>query len=309
MDTTSALIEKLSVEGTPFVHVTVVRAQPPAPAGAGDHAVVLADGTTVGFVGGQCVESSVRAAAIQALAERAPLLLRVLPEGASFPEVPGALVAVNPCMSGGALELFVEPRFPPAVVAVAGDTPIAGAVAAVAETLGYEVRAAPSLGDRPPFGAFAAVVASHGRDEPASVRAALDAGCAYVGLVASRRRGEAVLAAMGLSESERSRVCTPAGLEIGARTPAEIGLSIMAEVVRSLRTGAGWDGTTAGGTARGPGSDPDEAPGTRGASGLSVDPVCGMTVAAGPGTEHRDVEGVRLWFCGPACAEAYPASR
>jgi xanthine dehydrogenase accessory factor len=308
MDATSALIEKLLAEGTSFVHVTVVRAQPPAPAGAGDHAVVLADGTTVGFVGGQCVESSVRAAAMRALADRAPLLLRVLPEGSTFPEVPGALVAVNPCMSGGALELFVEPCFPPALVVVAGDTPIAGAVAKLAEALGYEVRAASSFDDRPPFGAFAAVVASHGRDEPASIRAALDAGCAYVGLVASRRRGDAMLGAMDLSQSERARVHTPAGLAIGARTPAEIGLAIMAEVVQSLRSATG----RADATATAAGAEAPERSGGEPATaevGLAVDPVCGMTVAAGPGTEHRDVDGARVWFCGAGCADAYLASR
>lgn len=99
---------------TPFVHATVVRAQPPASARPGDEAILLADGTIEGFVGGQCAQNSVRKAALGALEAGESLLLRVLPDGeVDFPQAPGARVVVNPCPSGGALRSSWCPRRPP----------------------------------------------------------------------------------------------------------------------------------------------------------------------------------------------------
>src|SRR5689334_24568117 len=95
---------ELTLSRLPFVHATVVRAQEPTSARPGDDAVILEDGSIEGFVGGVCAESSVRAAALDALKDGNSMLLRVLPEeAAGFPEAPGALVVVNPCHSGGAI--------------------------------------------------------------------------------------------------------------------------------------------------------------------------------------------------------------
>jgi xanthine dehydrogenase accessory factor len=288
----TARAAELRSERIPFVHATVVRAQAPTSARPGDDAVVLADGAIEGFVGGQCAHESVRAAALSALEDGEPLLLRVLPAGeAGFPEAEGARVAVNPCLSGGALEIFLEPHLPAPVVAVVGETPIADALAAMAEPLGFAFDSYRSLGGRRPEGASAVIVCSLGRDEPESLRAALDAGVPFVGLVASRRRGEAVLAAAGLSQAERQRVHTPVGLDIGARSAAEIALSIMAQLVQELRRG----GLGASGR---PGTE--SPPPVR-----SVDPVCGMTVVVGPSTPHRRVDGADLWFCGAHCRDSY----
>ena len=97
----------------PFVHATVVRAQHPTSAHPGDEAILLADGTIEGFVGGECAQNSVRKAALGALQAGESVLLRVLPDGdVHFPEAPGACVVVNPCLSGGALEIFLTPQVP-----------------------------------------------------------------------------------------------------------------------------------------------------------------------------------------------------
>ena len=107
----------LTLQRRPFVHATVVRAQEPTSARAGDAAVILDDGSIEGFVGGQCAESSVRSAALGTLRDGRTLLLRVLPDSsAGFPETPGALVVVNSCHSGGAIEIFLRPVLPAPVV-------------------------------------------------------------------------------------------------------------------------------------------------------------------------------------------------
>jgi xanthine dehydrogenase accessory factor len=218
---------------TPFVHATVVRAAPPTSAHPGDEAILLSDGTIEGFVGGHCAQNSVRKAAMGALQKNESVLLRVLPDGdVHFPEAPGACVVVNPCLSGGALEIFLVPQVPAQQVRVFGATPIAEAVAELCDAMGYDSRS-DDVGSL--AGATAVVIASLGGPESETVRAALDAGIGYIGLVASRVRGESILAGLELTEAERARVHTPAGLPIGAKTPEEIAVSIVAEVVKSIR--------------------------------------------------------------------------
>jgi len=273
----------LAQQRRPFVHATVVRAQQPTSARAGDAAVILDDGSIEGFVGGHCAENSVRSAALDTLRDGHTLLLRVLPDGGSaFPETPGALVVVNPCHSGGAIEIFLRPVLPRPVLRLAGDTPIGEAVATLAAFLDFEVSR-----DGDCAGATAAVVAGLGHGDEDAIRGALDAGVGFVALVASPRRGSAVLDAMGLTPGERSRVHTPAGLDIGAYTPQEIALSIMAEVVRAIRV----DGLAP--VAAAPAAAPAAA----------TDPICGMTVLIGPDSLSADGH----YFCGTGCRDAFLA--
>lgn len=235
--TLSERVAQLRRARTPFVHATVVRAQQPTSAHPGDEAILLADGTIEGFVGGHCAQNSVRKAALGALQVGESVLLRVLPDGdVHFPEAPGACVVVNPCLSGGALEIFLAPEVPPPLVQIFGGTPIADAMVELCGILGYDVRRlddpGADLGD-----ATAVVIASLGGPEGEVIRAAVDAGVGYVGLVASRVRGASILDGLGLTEAERARVHTPVGLAIGAKTPAEIAVSIVAEVIEGIRVG------------------------------------------------------------------------
>ena len=275
---------------TPFVHATVVRAQQPTSAHAGDEAIVLPDGTIEGFVGGQCAQNSVRQATRCALQTGESVLLRVLPDGEThFPEAPGASVVVNPCLSGGALEIFLAPWLPSPLVGIVGATPIADKLAEVCAVVGFEVRRDGADGLA---GLTAVVIASHGGPEAQTIRSALDAGLGYIGLVASRIRGAAVLSELTLSEAERASVHTPVGLDIGAKTPAEIAVSIVADLIRGIRVGGLRVVTT------------QPAP-----PATAVDPVCGMTVTIGPGTEHLRLDADDYWFCSPGCHASFAAEK
>jgi xanthine dehydrogenase accessory factor len=218
---------------TPFVHATVVRAAPPTSAHPGDEAILLSDGTIEGFVGGHCAQNSVRKAAMGALQTNESVLLRVLPDGdVHFPEAAGACVVVNPCLSGGAMEIFLVPEVPAPLVRVFGATPIAASLVDLCAAIGYDSR----HGDADDLaGTTAVVIASLGGPEAETIRAALDADVGYIGLVASHIRGSSILAGLQLTEAERARVHTPVGLSIGAKTPAEIAVSIVAEVIKSIR--------------------------------------------------------------------------
>jgi xanthine dehydrogenase accessory factor len=285
----TARIAELTTSRVPFVHATVVRAQEPSSARAGDQAIVLADGSIEGFVGGQCAAGSVRTVALDALETGLSVLLRVLPDGdATFPDSPGARLVVNPCLSGGALEIYLEPLLPSPALYLVGSSPTAEAVAALAPMLGFVVDRQSEGAD--PVGALAVVVSSHGGDEAGALRAALDAGVGFIGLVCSRRRGKAVLDELDLPEHELRRVHTHVGIDIGARTAPEIALSIMAAIVRSVRV----EGLSA--------TSPAEP---QGRPVQAVDPVCGMTVTVTPDTPPARVDGNDYWFCNPGCRNQF----
>jgi len=290
--TVSARALELAGRRVAFVHARVVRTEAPSSARPGDEAIVHGDGTIDGFVGGVCAEGTLRTAALGVLSSGIPLLLRIQPEdGVRFPDTPGAQVVVNPCLSGGSLEIFLEPVLPPPMIEIAGRTPIAEALAALAGVLGYAVER--SMPDAPPTEhATAMIVAGQGHGDAEAVRAALAADIPYVALVASRRRGAALFDELGLTDSERARIKAPAGLDIGARTPPEVALSILAEVIEVVRSRPA--------PARPPSGDPPAA---------VVDPVCGMTVTVVDGTPRLEVGGREFWFCGSGCRDRYAAMR
>lgn len=295
----------LSAAGTPFVWATVVRAHRPTSAKAGDSAIVLADGELSGFVGGECAESTVRAQSLEVLATGETRLLRITPdptgEQSDEPTDDGVVTVHNACLSGGTLEILLEPAVPLPVVAVFGHAPIATALLRADRLFGLRVRAVTTPEEPLPVGTTAVVVASHGSDEEPILSAALRAGIPYVGLVASRKRGPAVVASLEVDDDLRPSVHTPAGLDIGARSAPEVALSILAEIVSTQRergTGRaehGGVGVTA--------STADGAPAQSPA--LTRDPVCGMTVVAAESSLHVDTPAGRVYFCGTGCRSAY----
>jgi len=275
----------LGHDRVPYVHARVVLAERPTSAKPGDEALVLPDGTIEGFVGGACAESTVRAQGLALLDSGASLLLRISPVAEA--QQPGKLTVHNPCLSGGTLEIYLQPVLPAPLLAVVGTTPIASALTALGGGLGWKVVAYAAPLDA---GTAAVVVASHGRDdEEAALAAALHAGVPYVGLVASRKRGDAVLAALDVA---RTRVHTPAGLDIGARTPEEVALSILAEIVAARPR---------------PSGRPVGEQGQEAVPASATDPVCGMAVAMLDSSLHFDHDGGRYWFCGSGCLRACAA--
>lgn len=292
--------EELAARGASFVTATVVRAQRPTSARAGNVALVLSDGTIDGFVGGVCAEHSVRLYALKAMQSGEPILLRILPtagdelEGEQELKEDGAVTVQNTCLSGGAIEVFIEPVLPSPRVHVVGSTPIAAALERFAPELGLDCVAvhdgAPDLLE----GDLGIVVAAHGKGELEALRMALEARLPYVGLVASAKRGAGLveeLRADGVSDEHLARLECPAGIEIGARTPPEIALTILARIVEVRR------------------SDAYSPPVSQGAEGappaLAVDPICGMTVAALPSTPHVEHDGQTVYFCCAACKDRY----
>ncbi len=306
-------LRDLRAHGEPFVTATVVRVQRPTSTLAGNVAVVRSDGSIEGFVGGVCAQQSVRLYALQAIESGEAVLLRIVPdEGADQPahrpadaaeEVgrgEGVVTVHNPCLSGGTIEMFLEPFLPAPRVLVFGDSPIVEALADLGPRLGLETVVA-GPGEAPVAGDLALVVAAHGRDEVGALRAGIEAGVPYIGLVASPRRGAGVLEevrADGATEEEAARIETPAGIDIGSRTPAEIALSILARVVEVRRARDSHVGmlADAAGAASAAG-----APGPR----MALDPICGMSVVVDDDTPRLEHDGETTYFCCEGCRKRF----
>ena len=279
--------DRLQADRIPFVHARVVLAERPTSAKPGDEAIVLADGTIEGFVGGQCALTTLRAQGLAVLESRESTLLRIAPT--PEPDQPGRVVVHNPCQSGGTLEIFMEPVLPAPLVRVLGTTPIGIAMARVGASLGYDVEPWDSscCGVPDLQTTDAVVVASHGNGEESALQAAVKAGVPYIGLVASRKRGAAVLASLDLTDAEKSAIRTPAGMDIGARTAEEVALSILAEIIAQRK------------------GDPRSM--TVAAVATAVDPVCHMDVAMIPSSIHAEIEGTTWWFCCQGCLDRFSA--
>jgi xanthine dehydrogenase accessory factor len=311
--TLSERARDLTAHGEPFVTATVVRVQKPTSAQAGSVALVRSDGSIEGFVGGMCAQQSVRVYSLKAIETGEPLLLRIMPDGpgeeGQGPEDlageeiaagDGVVTVQNPCLSGGAIEMFLEPFLPSPRVLVAGESPIVGALREIGPHLGLEmlIASGPDAETVGPVAAdLALVVAAHGRDEVAVLHAGLEAGVPYVGLVASPKRGAAVLEQLreaGLAEALVGRIDTPAGIDIGARTPGEIALSILARIVEVRRARDAQVGALG-----------DAGPHT---PRTAVDPICGMTVVVDASTPSSGSGDETAYFCCEGCREHYEQS-
>jgi xanthine dehydrogenase accessory factor len=334
------LASELARRGEPFAIATVVARRPPMSAQAGDVALVTRTGGFHGWVGGSCTRPTVIAEALAALADSRPRLVALDPDPERYRR-PGLTVFPMTCHSGGSVEIHIQPVLPAPQLVVYGASPVARALVRLGAAMSYRVHAVDPAADADTFpGADAiatdpgqlqidraaaplfAVVATQGDwDEPALL-AALAQRPDYVSLVASPRRFSelrALLAAQ-IPVEALARIKNPAGLDLGARTPEEIALAILAEIVQERRRQdvkdvphasaerhLGEPAARPGETTAGKPTLGDAMAGAAPA-GAALDPVCGMTVrdrARAPRAAHG---GREYFFCCPGCQVRFQAA-
>ncbi len=320
---------ELARSGQAFALATVVWRQGPSSGQLGSRAIITAGGEVHGWIGGACAEPVVIREARQVINDGEPrLLLLGTPDqfGETVPE--GMTVVPIACQSEGALEVFIEPVQPAPRLVIVGRSPMAQTLAALADALGWRT----ALLDGSGFSAADAdehsmvVVATQGHGDEEAVEQAVLARPAYLGLVASQRRGAAVLgylADRGLPKDQLDRVRAPAGLDLGRTSHREIAVAVLAELVQLRAAGeiaggtAGAGATSAGATSKG-GSRADH--GQRAAAAgdqaghaplaapaEATDPVCGMTVVADASSYPLEHDGVTYYFCRVGCRRAFEA--
>ena len=251
--------QRLQQQGEPFCLVSVLRVMAPASARPGDKAVVSAQRIEAGWIGGGCAQPAVLRTVKQALADGRSRLIRITPsEEGTERELQDVLEFGMACHSGGTLELFVDPVLPRARLVVVGDSPLAAALAGLAPRVGLPVTVVAQGADATRFadaerviasdeaadataqvapGAFV-VVATQGRRDLQGLRAALALQARQVFFVASARKATVLKAALVEAGHDRAAVeaiVAPAGEPIGAQTPEEIALAVLATVVAARR--------------------------------------------------------------------------
>jgi xanthine dehydrogenase accessory factor len=231
--------QRLQAQQQPFALVSVLRVQAPASAKAGDKAVVTADGIVQGWIGGGCAQPAVLKTVRSALADGRARLVRIAPaEEGTMRELDEVLEFGMACHSGGTLELFVDPVLPVARLVVIGDTPLAAALANLAPHVGWTTEHVADDSAAPIAAGAFIVVATQGRRDLPGLRTALAAQAQQVFFVASARKAAVLKAALieaGEDAAAVNAIVAPAGQPIGAQTPEEIALSVLAAVVAARR--------------------------------------------------------------------------
>jgi xanthine dehydrogenase accessory factor len=316
---------ELETAGAVFATATVVAVARPTSAKPGARGIIHPDGTIEGWVGGSCAQPVVVREALRSLHDGQPRLLRLSTDGpAGGRRADGVVELVMSCHSGGTLEIYVEPHLPAPALWIAGTTPIAAALASLGAATGWRVSVFDPVADPEAFpGAERVsqeaglrvidpdqspciVVATQGIwDEEAVQRALARDRVSYVGMIASPTRAAVVrawLRAEGLPEDRVAALRAPAGMDLGAETPEEVALSILAELVQVRRGRAPFVAMPGPATLVG-GTQPAREPAPDGI--VLVDPVCGMTVDRANARHLAEHDGVVYAFCRMGCRTAF----
>ncbi len=301
--------------GEPFALVTVVRAERPTSAKASAKAIVTADGELTGWVGGSCSEPTVKREARKSLEDGRARFVRLCPpeKRGEFPQE-GVTEVTLSCISGGILEIYIEPQLARPHLIVIGHLATAEALVRLAKALDFEVTVMGLDGNENRFPQADRVlnqldftkvvvnpntyivVASHGNYDEDALEAALQTGASYVALISSKFRAQAIMQYLhdsNLPEERIARLKYPAGLDIGAVTPEEIALSILAEIVQLQH-------------------HPKVATPEVEAIELIVeqpvealDPVCGMMVDIASAHYVSQYKGKSYYFCAKGCQRSF----
>jgi xanthine dehydrogenase accessory factor len=292
------LAGELSRRGEEFAMATVVWRQGPSSGHQGSRAIITATGQLHGWIGGACAEPVVIREAQRVIAERKPTLVLLGTSDQFGSSVPSGMAVVPiSCQSEGAMQVYIEPVLPAPHLTIVGRSPMAHTLADLARALGWRT----DINDGPDFSAAnlnarsIVVVATQGHGDEEAIEQAVSALPAFVGLVASRKRGQAVLgylADRGVPQHLLDRVHVPVGLDLGHTTHREIAVAILAELVQRRAAGELAPEAAAASVQA---AQPAEA----------RDPVCGMTVRADSSSRPFEHDGITYYFCCAGCRAAF----
>ena len=307
-----ALAADLSGRGEPFVLATVVWRRAPSSGKEGSTALITPDRAVRGWLGGACAEPTVIREALKALEEGTPRLLFLgPPEELAARGRDGVVTVPIACQSEGALEVYVEPVLPQPQLVVIGRSPAVATLASLAAALGWRtvvvddggtaegypdagrVLTTLDLGPADVTERSFVVVATQGHYDEDALERALATPAGYVGLVASRRRADAVLGYLrdrGVADDALARVHAPAGLDLGRIAHEEIAVAILAELVRERAAG-----------------NLEAAPPAEIPRHEELDPVCGMTVDVASARYRSVHDGTTYYLCSAGCLSRFEA--
>jgi xanthine dehydrogenase accessory factor len=286
---------ELSRRGRAFALATVVRCERPTSAKPGAKALILDDGSVSGWIGGACAEPVVVRVALAALRDGRPRLVGLIGEGGRGPgRTEGLVEFPMTCHSGGTLEIYVEPYLPRRQLVLVGHGPVIEALATLGRSADYAIVTAADGADLDRLDLTrraSVVVATHADADEAALERVLATQAGYISLVASRRRAAAIverLRARGVPPERLGALKAPAGLDIGAETPAEIAVSILAEIIQHGRA---------------------DKPAAAAPAADAIDPICGMTVDIATARYRSESTAGPVYFCCRQCQDTFERGR
>lgn len=299
----------------PFVLATVVRCENPTSAKPGSQAIIQDNGEVIGWIGGSCALPIVKRESTRILQEGGePFLLRLGSSDAeSFTHTQnGVRIFPMACASKGVLDIYIEPHLLIPELLLIGESPIISALLQLAPPLDFSV----TQFDSSDFSQVQIhertyiLVATHGQYDEDVLEHVLRSSAAYIGMVSSPRRAASCrdyLREAGMEEQYIARLKAPAGLDIGAITPAEIATSIIAELIQLQRRKVqATEIVNTSQTEKLAHSREDSVQSTPPTvSSTAIDPVCGMTVEIADARHHSTYDGRETYFCCPACKKQF----
>jgi xanthine dehydrogenase accessory factor len=299
---------ELLAKGESFAVAEVVRYFSPVSGKVGDKAIIFADGTIWGWIGGGCAQPAVVREALKALKDGRPRLVRIAP---SSSQEEGIVTYNMSCHSGGALDVYIEPVLPKPHIVILGRSPVGRTLARLGKVIGYTVSVAAPQADRQSYPdadrvqtdlnlcglkvgpKTFVVVSTQGDSDEEALEQALQTDASYVAFVASRKKAAKVLESLserGIDKARLSQVRAPAGLDIQARSQEEIAVSILAEIVQ-LNIGHA--------------REQNGIPSLSGEKQEAKDPICGMTIDIGTAKHTSEFEGNAFYFCCAGCKQTF----
>ena len=308
----------------PFALATVVRCVSPTSAKPGAKAIIRADGEIQGWIGGGCAQPAVIASAKKSIRDGRPRLIRVSPREdgeADGADEEGVTSFGMTCHSGGVLDIFIEPMLKRPTLLILGGSPAAQTLAALAGRVGFAALVACPGADASLFpdavrvidgfdlpadiggdinGAGAApdfiVVAAQGKHDERALQSALGHAAPYVAFIASARKAGKLrqyLLEQGHDKTRVEAIVAPAGIDIGAETPEEIALSVLAAIVKYRRERFVEDAAA------------DMRDTEEDAADTALDPVCGMRVEIENAAYKSAYNGRDYYFCCAGCQSGF----
>jgi xanthine dehydrogenase accessory factor len=313
----------LILHGEPFATVTVVRNEAPSSGKTGDKALVNKTGVLKGWVGGGCVYSIVLKEVTEALEDGKPRLVRVSPTPNSEP-TRGIKEYKMTCYSGGEVDLYIEPVMPKPHLVIIGKSVIGRALMKAAKAIDFRLTVINEESNAEVFpeadhhqssfdlGGIAfnkhtfIVVATQGDNDERGLQTALGVKCRYVGFISSRKKRDGVFANLlnlGFKQEQLDEVHAPTGIDINAKTPQEVAISVLAEIIQEYRTKeVKFDAFSVpiGDSASKTNAGTDKPQ-------IITNPVCGMPISLGMAKYIVEQNGEPIYFCCDGCKIKFDA--
>ncbi|MEM6725054.1 MAG: XdhC family protein [Bacteroidota bacterium] len=309
-------MNELHEKRAPFAIASVVLREVPSSGKPGDRAIIEANGTMTGWIGGGCTQGIILKEAQEAIESGKPRLIRIAPQALDHTEVNGKKLYHMTCHSGGSVEVYIDPVLPKPDIVIMGKSHVAMSLAKIASAMDYQVSIVSKGADKIMFPTADQIfdqtaldhqlvnpytfiiVCTQGENDELALEQACRSGVPYVAFVASFRKANAVfgyLRDVGVDMNRIRAIKTPAGLDLNAKTPEEVAISILAQIIQTLRNEEvpyAQSGTAI-----------QETPAVN--ADIFINPVCNIPVQKSTAKHVLEYEGNSYYFCCDGCKVSF----